>query len=216
MPHTKDDAVFRTSGKSWHCPSLSDPRTQIRLLHFRPGSDDDEISVDVEIFDLEIPRGLALSLMVEDESGSFENWLRTRSGSAEGPKVLPAPSRLKRFTIGTCGAHIITRDGEARLSVALKVQNSATKCTPNVPNEMRATSDGSKALDSILAEHGLIPIFTDDDISVLACREAIAEDIILRGDHSTLVLRAQDDGLSFIIVGQAVRLCWVQYQGRHC
>ena len=174
-----------------------------------------ELALDImrliDTHDMSILCQLASALMVEDESGSFENWLRTRSGCAEGPKVVPTPSRVKTCTTYILDAHIIRRDGEGRLSVALEARNAATKYTPNVPHKMRAASENLKALVSISADHGLVLIFTDDDISVLACREAIAEDIILCSGHSTLVLRAQDDGLSFIIVGQAVRFCWVKY-----
>ena len=67
MPHMKDDAVVLTSGKSWQLPPLPNSRTQIRLIYFRrdigdnrvSGDDQDsyaddlEISVDIEVFDLD-------------------------------------------------------------------------------------------------------------------------------------------------------------------
>ena len=52
MPHTKDDAVLLTFGKSWHLP-LPNPRTQIRLIHFRPGIDNKDISGDEQYFSAE-------------------------------------------------------------------------------------------------------------------------------------------------------------------
>jgi hypothetical protein len=89
------------------------------------------------------------------------------------------------------------------LSVALEPGRSAPISTLRLLERL-GLAKNTKGLDSIFAEHGLVPIFTGEDISVLACGEVLPEDIILIGNFSDLVLRAKDDGLRFIIVGQAM------------
>lgn len=72
-----------------------------------------------------------------------------------------------------------------------------------VPESLDLVIDRALAFEDSLAKHGLVPIYINDDISVLAHHDVSPGDIVLMGDDSDLVLRTQEDGLSFLVVGKA-------------
>jgi hypothetical protein len=89
------------------------------------------------------------------------------------------------------------------LSVALEAGIKKMSSSFRVPEGLHLHPDSSETLESVLAMHGLQPIFTGETVSALACRETLPGDIILNGLYCHLVLRPQDDGLSFDVVGPA-------------
>ena len=136
---------------------------------------------------LRFVRGLVHALKLEDQ----------------GPYLARiAASNVRTYLYFVHGAYVVQQDDEGCFRVALEAETDASNDI--VPKRPYQTTENSEELDSVLAEHGLVPVFTDDGVSVLACNKLSIGDIIIDGPDFDLVLRPQDYGLRFTIVGQAI------------
>lgn len=88
--------------------------------------------------------------------------------------------------------------------VALRASRNSESTSFSIPEALHLPSNDLSNPETSLAANGLVPIFTCEGISALACGETRPGDILLKGSHSDLVLRARADGLSFSVVGQAL------------
>jgi hypothetical protein len=157
----------------------------------------------VDAHDLATASTMVDLLDLHMENSYFESWLRTKQCDTIPPTFVPPPSEIGPFFTSIYGAHHIQRDDIGRLSVALEAGIIKRSSSFRVPEGLHLHPDRPETLDSVLALHGLQPIYTGDTVSALASSETLPGDVILNGLYCHLVLRPQDDGLSFDVVGPA-------------
>lgn len=142
-------------------------------------------------------------LDLDKQNPYFESWLQTKQSDTRPPSFVYSQSEIRTFFTSIYGAHHIQRDDKGRLSVALEAGVNKWSSSFLVPEGLHLHPDSSETVESVLAMHGLQPIFTGDTVSALACKETLPGDVILNGLLCHLVLRPHDDGLNFDIVGPA-------------
>ena len=122
----------------------------------------------IDVPDFGVASSIVRALNLEEQSLYYDTCLENRQCNTEPLRYVPLHSKMRTFTTTISGAHLIQQDDEGRLCLALVANPSAWKWAIRVPEGLHLSSDNLKGVDTALAEHGLVPIFTGNGISALA------------------------------------------------